>query len=131
MENISNSENTSIIIAANSGFENNAETGNILKYLYSIASRLAELKCGMEKNIGCWNGLPETPEILAEHVHETLALGIDIEKLKKELSKKYTQARQLRKEKKILIDTLEKRAIGIHVHQQTLLGDYGIKHKEK
>lgn len=56
---------------------------------------------------------------------------MEIEKLKQELSEKYMQARGLRKSKKILIDTLEKRAIGIHAHQQRSLSDYGIKHKEK
>lgn len=131
MENLSNSAATSPAAAVNPAFENNPGSCNILKYLYVIASRLAELKCGMENNISSWSGLPESPDLLAEHLHETLTLGIDIERLKKELSEKYKQARELKKEKKLLIDALEKRAIGIHVHQQKTLADYGIKQREK
>lgn len=83
----------------------------------------------MENHAAEWSGLPESPELIAEHIHETLSLGMEIERLKKELSEKYTQARELRKNKKIFIDTLEKRAVGIHAHQQNSLTDYGIKYK--
>jgi hypothetical protein len=83
----------------------------------------------MESNIRYWEGLPENPEVISEHIRETLSLGMEIENLKQELSAKYMKARALRKNKKVLIDTLEKRAVGIHAHQQEVLTDYGIKIK--
>jgi regulator of replication initiation timing len=118
-------------LSGSANINNNEASTGILKYLVEIASRLSELKSGMENNIKYWENLPETPAIIGEHIHETVTLGMEIEKLKKELSGKYKQARELRKNKKVLIDTLEKRAVGIHAHQQKFLGDYGIKHKEK
>ncbi len=102
----------------------------ILKYLFEIASRLGVIKKGMESNNSLWQGLPETPQNIAGHINETITLGMEIEKLKKELSEKYSQARELRKSKKIIINTLEKRAIGIHAHEPNILTEYGIKIKD-
>lgn len=130
MENMLNLQNKTSIKPSKSNADDNASAG-ILKYLVEIASRLTELKTGMENNIGSWQGLPESPELIAEHIHETVSLGMEIERLKKELSEKYTKARELRRNKKVFIDTLEKRAVGIHAHQQNSLTDYGIKYKTK
>jgi len=128
MENASSLKNQTNLKPAAADISQNDQAG-ILKYLIESASRLNELKSGIDINHEKWLSSPESPELVAEHIHQTIAIGLEIKQLKKELSLKYLRARELRMKNKMFINTLEKRAIGIHAHQQDRLAEYGIKYK--
>lgn len=101
----------------------------MLKYLEKILGRLNKIKSGIEINSFKWELLPENPELLQQVIDEIKVKGSEIEKLKAELSKKYSEARNISFEKQELIKRLEKRAVGIHAENPDKLSDYGISKK--
>lgn len=99
----------------------------MLKYLNTVSRRLEEIKRGMENNIKTWEQMPENPSFVETLINEVNEKNNEIENLKKTLSKKYSEARSLSGEKKIILNRLEKRAIGLHADAPEKLYEYGIK----
>lgn len=94
-----------------------------MKYLENLIKRLSELNEGVQMNMAQWNGVPAN---IDKHINELKKMDKEIEDIRKALSKKLSEARKLRDEKKDEIIKLEKRAIGIHADDESKLSDYNI-----
>lgn len=101
----------------------------MLKYLDNITKKLNEIKKGMENNRESWLHTPENPGFIEKVLCEINMKDKEIETLKKTLSRKYTEARTLSIEKKLILTRIEKRAIGIHADSPEKLSEYGISNK--
>ena len=87
------------------------------------------IKSGIEKNQKNWESVPENPSSVQLHIDKINTKNTEIEQIKKSLFQKYAEARLLVREKKQVIEVLEKRAVGIHADNPEMLKEYGIKKK--
>lgn len=97
-----------------------------IKYLSNLASGLEGIKEGIKKNDELWKNFNITAATIDEHINKIFSKGKEIEDLKKELSQKLGEAREMKESEKKFIDMLEKRAKGIHADDENKLKDYGI-----
>lgn len=97
-----------------------------IKYLSNLAKSFEELKEGIKCNEALWKNFNITSATIDEHVNKIYSKGKEIEELKKELSQKLSEARELKDSEKKILDMLEKRAKGIHADDENKLKDYGI-----
>jgi biotin operon repressor len=97
-----------------------------IKYLSNLAKSFEELKEGIKCNEALWKNFNISPETIDEHINKIYSKGKEIEDLKKELSQKLSEARELKDSEKKILDMLEKRAKGIHADDENKLKDYGI-----
>ncbi len=97
-----------------------------IKYLANLAEKFEMLGGGIKMNEDKWKSFNITPEAIEEHIKNIFEKGKEIEELKKELSRKLSEARELKEEKKLALEQLEKRAVGIHADDETKLNEYGL-----
>ncbi|MCC6865680.1 MAG: hypothetical protein IT280_05910 [Ignavibacteria bacterium] len=97
-----------------------------IKYLSNLAEKFTLLGSGIKLNEDKWKSFNITSEAIEKHINNIFEKGKEIEILKTELSKKLTEARILKDEKKVILDQLEKRAVGIHADETNKLKDYGL-----
>src|SRR4030095_6860128 len=98
----------------------------MLKYLKEISQKLEGLKSGMEKNIERWEKMPEDPEYVQKVINEINFKNNEIDRLQKTLSAKYSEARELKNQNQSLVNTMVKRAAGLHAESPEKLNEYGI-----
>ncbi|MEO8513498.1 MAG: hypothetical protein ABI543_08065 [Ignavibacteria bacterium] len=101
----------------------------MLKYLDNISQKLTKIKQGMQNNSGLWIHMPENPEFVESVLEEISFKDKEIENLKQTLSQKYAEARTISLEKKMILNRIEKRAIGVHAESPEKLNEYGINSK--
>ena len=97
-----------------------------IKYLASLAEKFKLLGSGIKLNEDKWKSFNITPGAIEEHIKNIFEKGKEIEELKAELSKKLSEARKLKEEKKLALEQFEKRAVGIHADEENKLKDYGL-----
>ncbi len=97
-----------------------------IKYLANLAEKFRMLGSGIKMNEDKWKSFNITSDAIEEHIENIFEKGKEIEELKRELSKKLSEARKLKEEKKLALDQLEKRAIGIHADDEKKLSEYGL-----
>jgi|SRR4030095_5475836 len=98
----------------------------MLKYLNEISQKLEGLKSGMEKNIERWERMPEDPEYVQRLINEINSKNTEIDNLQKTLSLKYSEARDLKNQNQSAVNTMVKRAVGLHAESPEKLNEYGI-----
>lgn len=98
----------------------------IIKYLLDLTEKYRGLKSGINANSTLWNTFGITPDTIEEHIKKIYAMGIEIESLKYELSKKLSEARELRNRERKIIEQFEKRAVGLHADEEEKLSEYSI-----
>ena len=103
----------------------------MIKYLEKQIKRLKEIKNGIEKHKEKWLLLNEYPENINEHIEELELLNTEIACTKKLLSEKLSEARKMKLGKSMVIDRLEKKAIGLHADEEEILNDYKINSKKQ
>ena len=97
-----------------------------LKYLLELVQKFENIKMGIRNNKMLWERFNISEVNIDEHINSIFVTGKEIEKLKRELSEKLLEARELKAAKKKIIEQYEKRAIGLHADDEIKLNDYGI-----
>ncbi len=101
------------------------------KYLLNLISRFENMKKGIAENNELWRNFNITPEAIEQHIHEIFLTGSEIEDLKRQLSKKLSEARELKEKEKKVLELLEKRAAGVHADEEEKLQQYGIEKRKR
>lgn len=101
------------------------------KYLLNLISRFENMKKGIAENDMLWKNFNITPEAIEQHIHEIYLAGSEIENLKQQLSKKLSEARELKEKEKKVLELLEKRAAGVHADEEEKLQQYGIEKRKR
>jgi len=101
------------------------------KYLQTLIGRFQELKQGMTQNRERWSLMPESPEEIEREIREIQTVDKEVSEVKKQLSQAQKLARDVRNEKKAVIQKIEKRAIGLHADEEEKLCGYNIKIKRQ
>ena len=99
----------------------------MLIYLNRLRNRLISLLNGVTVHAADWAGQAETPVTIQADIDEVDAIQSEINILEDQLSQKKKAARVLEKEKTLIADTIEKKAIGFHTTNPVVLNDYDIK----
>ena len=99
----------------------------ILKYLATLAGKFEEIRTGVEKNELLWEPFNINSKVISGHIERIISKGKEVELLKKKLSEKLSEARELKDKEKKIFEQFEKRAVGIHADDETKLTEYGIK----
>lgn len=84
------------------------------------------MKKGIRNNETLWKNFNITAADIDEHIYRIYTKGREIEKLKKELSQRLTEAREMKEYEKKFLSVLEKRTIGIHADDENKLKEYGV-----
>lgn len=111
----------------------NTENANSVKtkYLLNLITRFENMKNGIAENDMLWRSFNITPEVIKQHIDEIYLTGSEIENLKQQLSKKLSEARELKEKEKKVLELLEKRAVGVHADEEEKLQQYGIEKKKR
>ncbi len=97
-----------------------------IKYLSNLAAGFEGIKEGIKRNQELWKNFNISAATIDEHINKIFSKGKEIEDLKKELSQKLREAREMKEDEKRFLEMLEKRAKGIHADDENKLKDYAI-----
>ena len=99
----------------------------MLVYLARLRNRLVGLKNGVTIHAADWAGQAETPLTIQADIDAVDAMQADIDSLEDQLSQKRAAAKLLVKDKELIADTIENKAIGFHTSNPEVLNDYDIE----